>query len=383
MKFPTSAVFAAAAVRVIVAPPSKQGSTGDRSTVGHSAWRTRRTPELKPYGMGLPRGFHSGSALRHSDQAQTRGAAHVPDRSGEYAAIIAPRSIGQLGAVGAPPRAAPDRGYVSIMSAIAMVLLSGCASAPMTRGGSLSSYENLTPSDGLLAKSLVRINKGDVLAAKTVRIMPTVFPQAASPTLSAKQRMLIANAVDRSLCVGLSERLRVVGADQPAELTAHVLVTQAAPTDEVVAGASTVVSFVPAALGVPAPVPRLPIGLGSLTLEAEAQDPAGKQQAAMIWARGANAFTNSPTVSAAGDAYDLATSFGGDFSQLLVTGSTPFGKGPSMPSLDKIGSSLGAKPKYAACEMFGRDPGIVGMAARRVGLPPEWSDKGTESSVKQ
>jgi hypothetical protein len=261
-------------------------------------------------------------------------------------------------------------------STMAAVLLSGCASAPMTRGGSLSSYDSLTPSDGVLAKSLVHVSKDEVLAAKTVRIVPTVFSEAASPHLSTKQRVLVANAVDRSLCVGLSERFQVVTADQPADLTAHVLVTQAAPTDEVAAGASKVASFVPMALGVPAPVPRLPIGLGSLTVEAEAQDSSGKQQAAMIWARGANSFTNSPTVSTAGDAYDLAASFGGDFSQLLVTGASPFGKAPSLPSLDKIGSSLGGKPKYAACETFGRGPGVVGMIAGRVGLPPEWSDKG-------
>jgi hypothetical protein len=262
-------------------------------------------------------------------------------------------------------------------AAIAMMLLTGCASAPMTRGGSLSSYDNLTQSDGLLAKSLVRVNKDDVLAAKTVRIVPTTFAQAASPTLSQEQRHLVANVIDRSLCLGLSERLQVVGPDQSADLTAHALVTQAAPTDEVAAGASKVVSFLPSALGagVPVPVPRLPIGLGSLTVEAEVRDPASRQQAAMVWARGANSFTNSPMVSSAGDAYDLASSFSDDFSKLVVTGSTPFGKPPELPSFDKIGATLGGKPKYVACEAFGRNPGLIGMAAGRLGLPPEWSDK--------
>lgn len=266
------------------------------------------------------------------------------------------------------------------VSVAVIVLLSGCASAPMTTGGSLSSYDNMAPSDGMLAKSLVRVSRDDMLAARTVRIIPTAFSQAASPSLSVKQRALVANAIDRSLCVGLSERFEVVASDRAADLTAHVLVTQAAPTDEVAAGASKVVSFVPAAFGVPAPIPRLPIGLGSLTLEAEAQDRTGKQQAAMIWARGANSFTNSPTVSAAGDAYDLATSFGGDFSQLLVTGETPFGKTPKLPSLDKMGSSFGGKPKNAACEAFGRGPGVAGMIAGTVGLPPEWTDKGAAAS---
>lgn len=275
----------------------------------------------------------------------------------------------------------PDRRYnrpsALAGAAVAVALLSGCASAPMTTGGSLASYDKLTPSDGLLAKSLVRVNKDDVLAAKTVRIMPTTFSQAASPTLSQQQRHLVANVIDRSLCVGLSDRLKVVASDQPADLTVHALVTQAAPTDEVAAGASTVIGFVPTALSanVPVPIPRLPIGLGSLTVEAEVRDPASRQQAAMVWARGANSFTNTPRASSAADAYDLASSFSDDFSKLVVTGATPFGKVPELPSFDKIGATLGGKPKYPACEAYGRNPGLIGMAAGKLGLPPEWSDK--------
>lgn len=301
--------------------------------------------------------------------------------------VVRPLTERAVGACAAIPISGSERRRVRawnkqpslIGGAMAMVLLSGCASAPMTKGGSLSSYDNLTPSDGLLAKSLVRVSKDDVLAAKTVRIVPTVFSQAASPTLSNKQRKMVANAVDRSLCMGLSERFEVVGPDQPADLTAHVLVTQATPTDEVAAGVSKVASFLPTALSVnvPVPVPRLPIGLGSLTLEAEARDHSGRQQAAMIWARGANSFTNSPMISSAADAYDLTGSFGDDFSKLLITGNTQSGKTPSLPSFDKIGATLGGKPKFAACEAFGRGPGVVGMVAGKFGLPPEWSDNGS------
>lgn len=246
----------------------------------------------------------------------------------------------------------------------------------MTQSGSLSSYDSLTPSDGVLTKSLVRVTRDVVLASKTVRIVPTTFAASAAPALEDKQRLLVANAVDRALCRGLSDRFEVLGASEPADLTVHAVVTQATATDEVAAGASKVVSAVPAVLGIPAPVPRLPIGLGSLTLEAEALDRMGKQEGAMVWARGADSFTSAAMVSKAGDAYDLAASFGADFSQLLVTGSSPFGKLPNAPSLQKIGASLGAKPKYAACEAFGRGPGVAGMIAARVGLPPEWSDKG-------
>lgn len=278
---------------------------------------------------------------------------------------------------------ASNRSFAPVLAMAAVFLLSGCATAPLTKGGSLSSYDNMAPSDGVLAKSLVRVSKDYVLAARTVRIAPATFPKAASPTLSQEQRGLVANAVDRALCIGLSERFQVVGPDQPADLTTRVIVTQAAPTNEVAAGASKVVSIVPAALGVMAPIPRLPVGLGSLTLEAEAHDRAGKQQAAMIWARGANSFTNSPTVSTAGDAYDLAGIFAGDFSDLLIKGESPFGKAPSLPSFDKLGASLGGKPKYEACEAFGRGPGVAGMVAGGLGLPPEWSDKGASDNNQQ
>jgi hypothetical protein len=264
----------------------------------------------------------------------------------------------------------------------ATLLLAGCATAPMTQGGSLSSYDSLTPSDGVLTKSLVSASKDEILAARTVRLVPTIFSTPASPALTDKQRALVANAIDRSLCVGLSERFEVLMPGAPADLTVHAVVTQAAATDEVAAGASKVVSIVPAALGIPAPVPRLPIGLGSLTVEAEALDKSGRQQAAMIWARGADSFTTSATVSKAGDAYDLATSFGGDLSRLLVTGASPFGKLPDAPSLQKIGSSLGGKPKYVACEAFGRAPGVTGMISGRIGLPPEWSDDGALAANK-
>jgi hypothetical protein len=265
---------------------------------------------------------------------------------------------------------------------IAMLLLSGCASAPMTRGGSLSSYEGLAPSESLLTKSLVRISRDDILAAKTVRLAPTTFAPTAASGFSDKQRVLVANAVDRALCVGLSDRFEVVGAGAPADLSVRVVVTHADATNELAAGASRAASVVPMflSLGAPVPVPRIPIGLGSLTLEAEAVDGAGKQQAAMIWARAADSFTSAPKVSTSGDAYDLATAFGSDFSGLLVSGASPIGRLPGVPSLQKIGASLGGKPKYLACEAFGREPGVAGMIAGRVGLPPEWTDHGAAAA---
>jgi hypothetical protein len=262
---------------------------------------------------------------------------------------------------------------------IAMLLnLTACATAPMDRAGSLKSYRNLTVSDGALTKSLLRVDKDGVLAANTVRIIPTEFSRVAVQVpVSEEQRKLVANGVDRSLCVGLSDRFQVVSSNGYADLTVHATITHVEATDETVAGISKAVSFVPAFLnlGFPVIVPRIPLGLGNLSLEAEAYSSTGDQKAAMIWGRGA-AFL-SPKASKVSDAYDLATEFGSDFSKLLVTGDTPFVAKPSIPSFQRINSSFGGAPKYSACEAFGRDPGLIGMVGSGIGgMPPEWTDRG-------
>jgi hypothetical protein len=285
-----------------------------------------------------------------------------------------------------------SRVILPLICEVVFLLLAGCATAPVDPGGSLNSYEGLTPSNGLLTKSLIGVSKEEVLAAKTVQIFPTAFPEAATQGgLSDKQRKLVANMVDRALCTGLSDRFQVVSMHGPADLTVHAIIIQVKPTDEVAAGvskaASIAVTDVLPALGlqdhVPVPVPRLPIGLGSLSIEAEAIDRKGRQKAAMIWGRGADPLTTSPRVSDIGDAYDFAKTFGGDFSYLLVKGESPFsgplGQEPlSMPSIsfEKIGTSLGGKPKYDACEAFGRKPFLKDMVGNRIGLPPEWTDNG-------
>lgn len=266
--------------------------------------------------------------------------------------------------------------FVLVLSTLAV----GCASAPLDQVGSLQSYDELKPSDGLLARSLMRVSKDDVLAAKTVRIIPTGFsqPAAGKSTLTPAQRGLITNAVDRALCSGLSQRFQVVALTEPADLTVHAMVTHVAPTNALAAGVSKVASTA-VSVALPdmrIPVPRLPIGLGSLSLEAEAIGDNGKQAAAMIWGRGANALLDSGRVAREGDAYDLAAKFGHDFSKLLVSGNTPFGTLPSLPTRAELRAMVGGGPKYPACKAFGKSPGLVGFVGDRMGLPPAWTDKG-------
>jgi hypothetical protein len=261
-----------------------------------------------------------------------------------------------------------------------LLLLPACASAPLERAGSLSSYDDMTASDGILTKSRIMVRKNDVLAAKTVRIVPAAYSaKAAGVKFTDEQRRLVSNSIDRALCVGLSDRFVVVGFNEPADLTVRAMITRVEPTDEIAAGASKVAGIVPSFLNLsyPVPVPRIPFGLGSLSVEADARSSDNARKAAMVWARGADVITSKPKVSAASDAYDLASSFGDDFSKLLRTGETPFGSSPSMPSMEQLSSSLGGAPKYVACEAFGRGPGVAGFAGSALGLPPEWSDKGS------
>ncbi len=259
------------------------------------------------------------------------------------------------------------------------LLMAGCANAPLEQSGTLSSYSDLEQADGLLAKSRIRVNKDKVLAAKTVRIVPTVFASGAKQGgITEEQRALVANAIDRSLCLGLSDRLAVVPASQPADLTVHAVVTHMEITDENAVAATKVVSVAKSVLlpGIPVPTPRLPVGLGSLSMEAEARGASGTPEAAMVWGRGANFLSGSARVSKTGDAYELAGAFGDDFSKLLVTGENPFKSLSGPPPVERIQALAGGAPKYAACDAFGRAPGVAGLVSGVVGTPPEWTDKG-------
>jgi hypothetical protein len=265
----------------------------------------------------------------------------------------------------------------------AVTWLPGCATAPLVQGSGLSSYDGLQQSDGKITKSRLHVKKEQVAAAKTISIAPTQFPPNVAPTLSGEQRALVANAVNRALCISLSDRFEVVAPGSPADLTVRAAVTHATETDEAAAGVSVAASigtkFVDMG-SVPIPIPRVPIGLGELSIEAEAVDRAGRQQAAIVWGRGATAFFSSPRVSKAGDAYELAGSFGEDFATLLNKGESPFGGvGFSVPSWQKISSNVGLAPKYAACESYGRSPGIAGLVGGKLGFPPEWTDDGAKA----
>src|SRR5579859_2413138 len=115
----------------------------------------------------------------------------------------------------------------------ALLLTASCATVPFEQTGSLSSYGGLAGSDGLLTKARISVNKTDILAATTARIVPTSFSAPASMAgLSDMQRGMVANTIDRLMCTGLSDRFRIVPANEPADLRVHAVITYVALTDE-------------------------------------------------------------------------------------------------------------------------------------------------------
>jgi hypothetical protein len=266
----------------------------------------------------------------------------------------------------------------TILSSVSLaltVLASGCASVDLVESGTLSSYDNLGKQTGSLGKSRSFADPAAMATVKTVRIIPTRFSERAIGRIAQPQdRTLVTNALDRALCIALSDRYQIVAADQPADLTIRNVVSDVVPTGKAAAGVATAVSL-GSSVVLPVSVPRLPVGLGGLAVEGEAVDATGTQRAAILWAKGANSITSKPRVSEVGDAYQLAASFGSDFSQLMIKGKMPTALDIALPSGQRINSYFGGKPKYAACDTFGREPGVPGMLAGMVGAPPEWTDK--------
>lgn len=272
-----------------------------------------------------------------------------------------------------------------LIGVTASLFLSACATAPLTESGLLSSYADLKPSEGVVTQARLKVDKNVVTQARSVSISPTAVSASVQQAgLSEKQMRLVSNAVDRALCAGLSERFEVRPSGQPADLAVRAVITHLGATDVTTAGVSKVVNIgstvASAATGVPVPSVRIPLGMGGLSVEAEASTLERRQVAAMTWARGADSLTTQAQLSEEADAYQLAKQFSEDFVTLLVTGSDPLkDQRPSLPTAQEVNEYFGAKPKYAACEQFGSNPGLGGTLGVAIGLPPNWTDSGSKT----
>jgi hypothetical protein len=260
-----------------------------------------------------------------------------------------------------------------LAAAVGLSLLSSCSTVQMTQSGALSSYTNLNagrrPAD---AKTFV--DKSALSAIRTVAILPTsIGPQASPAKASHADLVLVANAVDRAMCLALAEKFQLVRSRDAADLTVGATITTLVPTGKTAAGISRL-STLGSSIVLPVGIPRLPIGLGGLAVEFEALSPNGVQRAAMTWARGANSITNAARVSEIGDAYGLASGAGRRFGRMIVLSDE--NPGISLPSAEQLATSMGRRSTSDVCNDFGRPTGLAGLAGRTLGAPPSWSDTG-------
>lgn len=268
------------------------------------------------------------------------------------------------------------------MVALLGAVCSACGTAQVTESGALSSYAGLRQSDGILTKTRQRADRSVLLNARSIQIEPTRIAKSADTQgLTPQQLALVTNTVNRSLCSGLSNRYVIARPNQSADLVVQAEITHLQATDVTLAGFSSVLSIgstvVSATTGLPVPSARLPLGLGGLSIEAQAITQANQQVAAITWARGADSLTTRPRMSEESDAYQLAKAFGDDFARLLVTGDDPIANPiGALPPVETVGEYFGGKPRFAACEQFGRHPGLGDALGGAIGLPPAWTDKG-------
>ncbi|MFS8048958.1 DUF3313 domain-containing protein [Rhizobium sp. BR 314] len=261
-----------------------------------------------------------------------------------------------------------------------LAVTSGCSSVPLKEGGMLSSYGNLGAPKGKFSKSRVFLDKDKLKDVKKVAIWPTTLTLAAGSRIpNPKDRLLVSNSIDRAICFAMSEKYQIVPIGGSPDLTVKAVITDIVPTQPTVAGAATAIS-IGSSIALPVQIPRLPLGLGGLAVEAEALDGAGVQRAAILWSRGANSITNKARISKVGDAYDLAAAFGSEFSRMIIAGKEPGGLNIRLPSFYEIRTGIGGKPGSPLCESFGRSPGVIGALGASFGAPPSWTDKGARAS---
>lgn len=190
-----------------------------------------------------------------------------------------------------------------------------CAGAPMRGAVSLSTADNLVPAKTGRTTTLEYRDGAALTAVQRVYLNPTqmVLADNARYPLTGAERTLVLTEVEAQLCFELSERYDMV--KDPAQSDAQVFsaVTWFEPTGQAGAGAAAVVNaFIPGPVGL-----RLPGSLGGLGAEAEMKV-ADRQVAAIVWARQAQAVgTDSPSMSAMGDALQFAEPFGDDAARVM------------------------------------------------------------------
>ncbi len=252
-----------------------------------------------------------------------------------------------------------------------VLFLAGCASVDTTPSPGLLAGQSqaLVASEGLRAKARFHVDADAVRAARTLRIEPSLFEPGLVANVTDRQREVVSQTLNQSLCQQLSRRFEIVAPGAPADLVVRAHITRVAATGAGASAVSTVGGFLS-----PIPfTPRLPVGLGSLVVEGSASDRQGAAKAVLVWGRGADMFTTNARASSIGDAFTLARAFSKDFAKLLIRAGDPFASASGAAARPK------RKPAATECAAWGDSPGAAGFISGQLGLPPEMTAPKSEA----
>ena len=186
--------------------------------------------------------------------------------------------------------------------------LAACQTAPVANSGFLSTYDGLTARENTVRAS-VRERRDDALAQTVDRVFiePTALGAGSTEGLTQADIALVLGEIDRQICYEVSERFAVLDAPAADAGRIRTVVTAVRPTGAAGSALSAAANFfIPGPIGV-----RTPGTTGGLATEAEMLTADGRQAAALAWARNATVVgTDSPSLSAVGDALQLAEPLG-------------------------------------------------------------------------
>lgn len=186
--------------------------------------------------------------------------------------------------------------------------LGACATAPTTQSGFLSDYSKLQPRTDLVRARVSQFRDEALVGTiNRVRIEPFQLGEGVAASFSEDDRALLVYELDRQVCYEVTRRFDLATAADTSAPRLRLAATRVAGTNQAGSVASAVADrFIPGPIGL-----RVPGSTGGLAAEMELVMPDGRQAAALIWARNAQVIgTDNPSLSAIGDAHQLAEPLG-------------------------------------------------------------------------
>ncbi|MCU0881213.1 MAG: DUF3313 domain-containing protein [Hyphomonadaceae bacterium] len=237
--------------------------------------------------------------------------------------------------------------------------MTACATRPPTQTGFLNDYATMEAApDTVRAQITQRRDPAVASAIARVRIAPPVLAPGVvlDPAISPDELALVTMELERRLCFELSRRYAIGGAEDADAARIEVAVSDIGRTS---AGASLVSAVASRAIPGPGSV-RLPVGRGSLIVEARAVDGQGREGAAMVWSRGAGLAFDRGSLSEVGDAHRYSGAFAEDFTQWLAGSERPEGQVPDPDPCRTYGPRIDLLREAAR---FGTGLHVVGQPA--------------------